>query len=115
MKICIPTQEDKGVNSVAHGHFGSAQRFIIHDSEKDETISVLNNNQHHAHGACHPLQALGGESVDVVVVGGIGRRALQGLNAMGIKVFQSMEGTAQNNIDANGNPVSVLSFPIIKS
>ncbi|OQY29803.1 MAG: diguanylate cyclase [Candidatus Cloacimonetes bacterium 4572_55] len=100
MKICIPTQEDKGINSVAYGHFGSAPCFIIHDTEKNETISVLNDDRTHAHGTCHPIHALGDDSVDVVVVGGIGKRAIQGLNAMGIKVYQSVKGTAQNNVNA---------------
>ena len=100
MKVCVPTQEDKGIASVAYGHFGSAPYFIIFDTGLVETKSVANNNQHHAHGSCHPLSALGGESVEAVIVGGIGQRAIEGLNTVGIKVYQSMEGTVKDNVDA---------------
>lgn len=111
MKVCIPTQEDKGVNSIAYGHFGSAHTFIIYDLEKGEVKSVSNTNQHHEHGACHPMAALDGESVDAVVVGGIGRRAIEGLNAMGIKVYQSIDGNVQSNVDALRNAALVELTP----
>jgi predicted Fe-Mo cluster-binding NifX family protein len=100
MKICIPTQEDKGLAGIAYGHFGSAQYFIIHDTESGETKSLSNGNQHHAHGACNPMAALDGANVEAVIVGGIGRRAVMGLNEQGIKVYLSIDGTAQDNVDA---------------
>lgn len=100
MKICIPTENDKGIESIVHGHFGSAPYFIIYDTNAEETETIHNRDQHHAHGACHPMQALDGRSVDAIIVGGIGRRAVQGLNATGIKVFKSVEGTVKSNIDA---------------
>jgi predicted Fe-Mo cluster-binding NifX family protein len=103
MKVCVPTQEDKGINSVAYGHFGSAPYYIIHDTDKGETKSIVNINQHHAHGSCHPMTALGNESIEAVIVGGIGKRAIEGLNAMGIKVYQAMAGTVHENIHALQN------------
>jgi predicted Fe-Mo cluster-binding NifX family protein len=100
MKVCVPTQKDNGINSVAYGHFGSAPYFIIHDTDKGETKSQDNMNQHHAHGSCHPMAALGNESIQAVIVGGIGKRAIEGLNALGIKVYQAVEGTVQKNVNA---------------
>ena len=100
MKVCVPTQKDNGINSVAYGHFGSAPYFIIHDTNKGETKSRENKNQHHAHGSCSPMAALDNEAINAVIVGGIGRRAIEGLNAIGIKVYQSVEGTVQENVDA---------------
>ncbi|MDO9566683.1 MAG: NifB/NifX family molybdenum-iron cluster-binding protein [Candidatus Desulfaltia sp.] len=43
MKVCVPTQEDKGINSLAYGHFGSAPYFIIRDTDQGETKSIINN------------------------------------------------------------------------
>jgi predicted Fe-Mo cluster-binding NifX family protein len=99
MKVCIPTENDKGMESIAFSHFGSAPYFILHDTETNETETIQNRDQHHAHGACHPMQALNGRSVNTVVVGGIGRRAVMGLNEMGITVYRSTDGTVQKNID----------------
>jgi predicted Fe-Mo cluster-binding NifX family protein len=100
MRMCVPVQENKGLESVAFGHFGSAPFFIIHDTDTGKTVAVENGNRHHAHGSCHPMEAVGGESVDAIIVGGIGMRAIGGLNAAGIRVYRSVEGTVQSNIDA---------------
>jgi predicted Fe-Mo cluster-binding NifX family protein len=100
MKICVPTQEDKGINSSAYGHFGSAPYFFLYDTDSGKAQSVANANQHHAHGLCHPMAALGGQSVDVVIVGGIGIKALDGLHTMGIRVYQAKTGTVQDNVTA---------------
>ena len=100
MKVCVPTQEDKGIHSIPYGHFGSAPYFIIHDTETGTTRTVANEHQHHAHGTCHPLTAIGREAVEAVLIRGIGQRAIQGLHATGIKVYQSVEGTVQSNVDA---------------
>ena len=37
MKIAFPTQENKGIESRVHGHFGSAHYFVVVDTEEDST------------------------------------------------------------------------------
>jgi len=103
MRVCIPTEEDRGIESIIYGHFGSAQYFVICDTETDETKTLENKNQHHAHGTCSPMAALGGESVDSVIVGGIGKGAISGQNNAGIKVYQSKKGTVRDNVEALKN------------
>lgn len=99
MKLCLPVENDNGMDSLVYGHFGSAPMFILHDSETNEIEIINNQNMHHAHGMCSPLQALNGKVVDAIVVGGIGAGAINKLNTMGIKVFRASENTVQNNID----------------
>ena len=99
MKLCVPVQKDEGLESCVCGHFGSAPFFILYDTKKQSRKTVNNTDQHHAHGACHPLSMLSGETIDVVLVGGIGARALQKFNSQGIRVFQSVEGTVEENVD----------------
>ena len=100
MKICLPTQEDKGTDSQVYGHFGSAPYFVLYDAVSKKIETINNKDKEHAHGACHPLSALDDRKVDAIVVGGIGARALMGLNAGGIRVFKAEEGTVQQNVDA---------------
>lgn len=69
MRICIHTDQDRGLGSLPYAHFGSAPLFILHDTETGETRIINNNDQHHSHGACHPLRGLGGQAVDAVSVG----------------------------------------------
>jgi predicted Fe-Mo cluster-binding NifX family protein len=98
MIVCIPTQEDNGTKSIAYGHFGSASYFIICDTENNDLKTISNRDQEHVHGACNPIAALSGHSIEVVIVGGIGNRAVMSLNNSGIKVFQSPSGTVNDCI-----------------
>jgi predicted Fe-Mo cluster-binding NifX family protein len=95
MKICIPTETDEGKKAKVYGHFGSAPYFTIYDTEKDAFDVIDNSNQHHAHGTCHPMSALSGKSVNVVVCGGMGARAVQKLNEEGIKAYRINAGTVE--------------------
>jgi predicted Fe-Mo cluster-binding NifX family protein len=89
---------DKGIESKVYDHFGSAPAFIIVDHEGEDFISINNKDLHHVHGACNPIMALNGESVDAMVVGGIGAGALRKLNALGIKVFGAAAPTVKENL-----------------
>ena len=99
MKICFPVESDNGLDSMVYGHFGSAPIFVVYDSTTNTINSLNNMNLKHEHGRCSPIQALNGQLVDAIVVGGIGAGAINKLNAMGIKVFRASENTVQKNIE----------------
>ncbi|MGD8293466.1 MAG: NifB/NifX family molybdenum-iron cluster-binding protein [Desulfobacterales bacterium] len=99
MKIAFPTQEKKGIESLVHGHFGSAHYFVIVDTEDNSTEIVENPDRDHLHGHCQPLKALNGRTVDAVIVGGIGGGALRKLLMEGIKVYRAAEGPVSNNLE----------------
>jgi predicted Fe-Mo cluster-binding NifX family protein len=72
---------------------------------------VDNTNAHHVHGACNPIMALGGNTIDVMVVGGIGPGAIMKLNAMGVKVYRTGATTVDENIALlNENRIQELSM-----
>jgi predicted Fe-Mo cluster-binding NifX family protein len=100
MKICfpVPVSGTNNLESQVFGHFGSAPGFVIVDTTTRSICDVINRDQQHAHGACSPLRALGGQEVDAVVVGGIGNGALMGLLNAGLKVYQSRGGTIGENL-----------------
>lgn len=100
MNICIPTTEDKGLQSPVSSHFGSAPIFMIVDVENGSCRAIPNLNSHHGHGMCQPLDSLAGEKLDGMVVGGIGMRALDKLRAMGIQAFLSEQPTVADTIAA---------------
>ncbi len=99
MKVCFAVQKDDGVESVVYGHFGSAPAFIVVDTEIGKAVTVNNRDLNHVHGACNPIQALGGLSVDALVVGGIGAGAITKLQAKGVKVYRSAAETVKQNLD----------------
>ena len=100
MKFCFPTSNNQGAESQVFGHFGSAPYFVICDTESMDCSVIDNTDKIHEHGGCNPLGALGGHAVDAIVVGGIGKRAIMGLNAAGIKVYQAYQGTVAQNVQA---------------
>ncbi len=99
MKVCIPVEEDRGLESMPYNHFGSAPYFLIYDMEKGEIKAIKNEDLHHEHGMCQPLKALGGERVDAILVGGIGAGALMKLNNQGVKAYRVANETLINNLE----------------
>ncbi len=100
MNICIPVTEDNGAASPVSPHFGSAPLFMIVDTDTGACRAVPNRNAHHGHGMCMPLASLAGESIDGMVVGGIGMGALAKLGAAGIRVFRSEHATVEETVAA---------------
>jgi predicted Fe-Mo cluster-binding NifX family protein len=98
MKVGFAVQSNEGIESKVYDHFGSAPAFIIVDSEGKEVLTVNNKDLHHVHGACNPIMALDGKSVDAMVVGGIGAGALSKLNAIGIRVYGAGASTVKENL-----------------
>ncbi len=98
MKVGFAVQSDEGMESRVYNHFGSAPAFLIVDTERKEVLSVNNKDLHHVHGACNPIMALDGRSVDAMVVGGIGAGALMKLNSSGIKVYGAGASTVKENL-----------------
>jgi predicted Fe-Mo cluster-binding NifX family protein len=103
MQICIPVLEDQGLESRVSGHFGSAPGFMIVDTESGTCRVIGNHNEHHAHGGCQPLAALAGESVDGIIVGGIGMGALMKFQAAGIAVYRATHPTVAETMAAFKN------------
>lgn len=99
MIVAFPTQEGKGLESPVYGHFGSAHRFIIVDSETGFFEVLENGDREHTQGRCQPLNALGGRRVDAVVVGGIGAGALSKLNAAGVVAYRAVEASIAENLE----------------
>ncbi|MFH1530159.1 MAG: NifB/NifX family molybdenum-iron cluster-binding protein [Pseudomonadota bacterium] len=100
MNICIPVEQDQGLQSQVCAHFGSAPAFLIVATDSGDCRAITNKNQHHGHGMCAPLQSLQGETIDAMVVGGIGMGALNKLNAAGIRVYISEHPTVAQTVDA---------------
>jgi predicted Fe-Mo cluster-binding NifX family protein len=99
MKVCFPVQGSPSLESEVYGHFGSAPSFILVDTDTNILDVIGNADQHHAHGMCSPIKALGSHDIDCVVVGGIGGGALMKLNQSGIKVYKAAAGTVGENLD----------------
>ena len=110
MKVGFAVQMNEGMESRVYDHFGSAPAFVIVDTEGKDVLTIDNKDLHHVHGACNPIMALDGKSVEAMVVGGIGAGALVKLNASGIKVYGAGAPTVKENLSLlNENKLQELS------
>ncbi len=109
MRICIPTRDKNGLKAEVHAHFGSANYFIIYDTDSNSHEVIENTNIHHSHGMCHPLSVLGGNNIDAVVCSGMGLRAIQKLSEGGIKAYRVNAATVEEVIEHyNNNSLELL-------
>jgi predicted Fe-Mo cluster-binding NifX family protein len=100
MKVCVPTMSNKNqLNEQVFNHFGSASYFTIYDTDSKTSEIIENDNSHHNHGSCQPVNALAGHKVDAVLTGGMGRRAIALFNEAGIRVFLLEGGTVAEAIE----------------
>lgn len=100
MLICIPVEEDRGLESPVCRHFGSADRFMFVDSESGTHRSIVNRHRHEGGGMCRPVALVRREPVEGVVVGSIGRRALERLGGDGIRVYRAGPATVEDTLAA---------------
>lgn len=99
MKVGIPVKDNKGLDSNACNSFRAIPFILIYDLEKDEIKVIENQALSHEYGMCQPLQVLGQEVIDVLLVGKIGAGALEKFKETGIKIYQSVDRTVLENIE----------------
>lgn len=100
MKICIPTQDDLGLESQLFDHFGSAPFFTIVEVDGGD-LQILQNLDLHSHPrSCHHVDGLRAHDVDAVACAGVGRRAFAGLQEAGIDVLLPELGTVGEILEA---------------
>ncbi|MBN1633162.1 MAG: NifB/NifX family molybdenum-iron cluster-binding protein [Ignavibacteria bacterium] len=87
MNIAIPTCGKNGLTEEVYGHFGSAPYFTIYNTDTKEISVIDNNNDHHTHGQCTPVDYISEHNVKAVLTCGMGRKAVSLLNDSGIKVY----------------------------
>ena len=87
MILAIPTENMRGDLSDVYGHFGSAPFYAFYNSTDEKLDFVDNGNKGHEHGQCQPVNELKEKNVEAVICGGMGLRAINNLNSLGIKVY----------------------------
>ena len=100
VKIVIPAAEESGETLSAH--FGRAPYFAWYTVESGKIIEsgVVPNDSDHFGGTGHPpekIKSLGGE---VVVSSGMGMKAIQMFQELGIAVLQGTHPGSLENVEA---------------
>ena len=97
MKVCIPTMGDRGLDEQVGEHFGRVPTYTIIDMKTNE-VSIIDNTSEHMGGTGYPPEIIAQTGAEVMLCGGLGRRAIAMFEEMGIRVYIGASGTVKNAI-----------------
>ena len=100
MRLCIATDDGRGLAGRLSSHFGSAPYFTLVESDTGDVTVVTNLHSEHEPGACQSADALCGYGVEAVVCRGLGRRAFGRMRKRGLPVYVTKEGQASQALEA---------------
>lgn len=98
MKVCIPTMGDKGLDEQVGAHFGRVPTYTIVDVETGD-VRVIKNNTTHMGGTGYAPDLIQDKGADVMLCGGLGRKAIQMFQEMGIMVYVGATGKVSDAIE----------------
>jgi predicted Fe-Mo cluster-binding NifX family protein len=91
--VCIPTAGRGGLADRLSEHFGRAPTYTLVNSDTDQ-VRVVPNTSEHQGGMGLPADNLAKLGIEVLVCGGVGRRAITLLEGHGIAVHAGAWNTA---------------------
>ncbi|MBN1389834.1 MAG: NifB/NifX family molybdenum-iron cluster-binding protein [Candidatus Thermoplasmatota archaeon] len=97
MKLCIPTMGNRGMDEIVGEHFGRVPTYTIVDPDSDE-VTVIENNTMHMGGTGYAPDLISKAGAEVMLCGGLGRRAIGLFEQSGIKVYVGASGTVRDAV-----------------
>ncbi|MHA2245827.1 MAG: NifB/NifX family molybdenum-iron cluster-binding protein [Candidatus Hodarchaeales archaeon] len=98
MRVCIPSETKGGLNDQIGYHFGRVPSYTIYDDNTKE-VEIVQNTSTHMGGTKLPAELLREQNIDVMICGGLGRRAIQLFEQYGIEVYIGAQGTVEDAIE----------------
>ncbi len=100
MRIAIAAENDNGLDSPVSPHFGHAAYFVLVDTEgsKIKSVSTVANPFCGSRGCGAVGKFVAEQGAQVMLVGGMGRRAMQALQNMGIEAATGAAGNVREAV-----------------
>ncbi len=102
MLIAIPSNKPGGLDAAISEHFGHCEMFTLVEVEGEELgeVKTLDNGAHEQGECLAPVTLLKEAGVEVLLAAAMGKRPLQGMEEIGIKVHASGEAaTVREGLD----------------
>jgi len=98
MKVVVPSMKPGGMDSDVSAHFGHCEVFTLVELEgkKVKKASLLENPKEH--DCMVPVELMVKRGVKTVLIGGIGRNPLLGMQNAGIDVYIGASGKVKDAI-----------------
>jgi predicted Fe-Mo cluster-binding NifX family protein len=97
MRIAIAAENNNGLDSSVSPHFGHAVYFVLVDTDGGaiKSVSTIANPYCGSHG-CGPVgQFVAEHGAQVMLVGGMGQRAIQALRGVGVEAVTGAAGSVR--------------------
>ena len=98
MKICIPTMGEKGMDEQVGEHFGRVPTYTIVDTKSGEVQSIQNTTIHQG-GTGYAPDLISQHGAEIMLCGGLGRKAIGMFQDKGIMVYVGATGTVNDAIN----------------
>ena len=101
MRIAISSEENNGLDSRVSHHFGRCPYYVLADVNKEEiqVVHAIDNPFAQQHQPGMVPGFIHDQGVDVMISGGMGRRAIDFFDQYGIQVATGADGTVRNTLD----------------
>ena len=101
MRIAISADNRNGLDSVVSPHFGRCPHYILVDVEGHEvkTVNVVDNPYYGQHSPGMVPDFIHSQDVDVMLTGGMGRRAIAFFEQLGIEAVTGASGTVRRALE----------------
>ncbi len=102
VRIAIPSEAPGGLTARRSGHFGRCDCFTVAEIVDGVLtgVEVVQNAPHEEGGCMRPVLLLAENTVNAIVVAGIGGRPLMGFNQVGIAVHTGIGPDVQTAVAA---------------
>ena len=101
MRVAISLESNLGLESNVSGHFGRCPYFLIADLEVDEiqSVEVIENPHFREHRPGQVPDFIRGKGSQVMISGGMGKRAQAFFGELGVQTAVGASGTAAQAIE----------------
>lgn len=101
MRIAITSQDDRGLDGAVAQHFGHCPYYTFIDIEGDDiqAVTVIPNPHLTNHQPGEVPAFIKAQGTDVLITGGMGRRAIGFFEQFGIQTFTGAAGTLRTALE----------------
>ena len=102
MRIAISADDGNGLDSVVSPHFGRCPYFVLVDLEGQEVTAVeaVSNPYYGNHRPGQVPAFIGSYNANVMLTGGMGRRAIMYFDQLGVQAVTGAAGTVRQSLES---------------
>ena len=101
MRIAVSADNNNGLDSVVSPHFGRCPHFVLVDMQGSEVkaVNVIDNPYYSSHQPGQVPALINSHEANVMLTGGMGRRAIMYFEQFGIQPVTGAAGTVRQSLE----------------